>query len=217
MQNLFSFVGMAFILFVVALLFVETPPPPNRYIETLASWPPETGKVFADLELVDQDGQKFKLSDLRGKVILMQFVGMNDPVSQAFSGAAKIGAFQKVPLQEKVPEIREFFPKYTALPFPNPDVVFLQVLFYDLRFKPPKPKDAKMWAEHFGFKKSDNQIVAIVPHDMRNGYVFSLIPGYVLIDKGFILRANAAGSNPQDDLFKTLLPMVPIAIKEEKR
>jgi cytochrome oxidase Cu insertion factor (SCO1/SenC/PrrC family) len=40
------------------------------------SWPPQLGQPYPDLELVDQTGQKTRLSSFKGKVILIEPVGM---------------------------------------------------------------------------------------------------------------------------------------------
>lgn len=39
-------------------------------------WPPTPGEAYPDLRLVDHRGQRVQLSSLRGKVILVEPIGM---------------------------------------------------------------------------------------------------------------------------------------------
>ncbi len=41
------------------------------------AWPPELGKPYPDLELVDQTGKKVRLSSFKGKVLLIEPIGMS--------------------------------------------------------------------------------------------------------------------------------------------
>src|SRR5688572_24202884 len=56
-------------------------------------WPPEKGQAYPDLTLIDQEGTPTRLLDFKGKVILVEIVGMSCPACVAFSGGQRSGAF----------------------------------------------------------------------------------------------------------------------------
>src|SRR5262245_47616048 len=67
-------------------------------------WPPVIGKPFPDMELADQDGKATRLSEFKGKVLLVEPVGMACPACQAFSGAlGKPGCFKGATAQKGLP------------------------------------------------------------------------------------------------------------------
>lgn len=177
-------------------------------------WPPVIGKAFPDFELYDQDGRKARVSDFKGKVIFIEYVGMNCPACQAFSGAHLRGAYQNNAVQQGLQSIEEYFPQYArGVNLKNEGMVFLQILLYDMQLGAPKAKDAQKWARHFGFTKSQNQYVLVPTRDMRGNASYNLIPGFQLIDRDFIVRSDSTGHNPQDNLYTELLPMVPGLLK----
>src|SRR5579885_426641 len=62
----------------------EAPKPPK----TLGfAWPPVNGQAYPDLKLLDQDGHEVALSSFKGKVILLEPVGMTCAACNAYSGA----------------------------------------------------------------------------------------------------------------------------------
>lgn len=170
----------------------------------------QKGQTYPDIDLIDQTGQRFKLSDLKGKILVVEPVGMNCPASQAFSGAHDVGSFQNNAVQKGLQSVPKLIPRYTqGMPFPNREVVFVQILFYDMNFGPAQPDDAKKWAEHFKLDKANNEIVAVPAKDMRSNTTYNLIPGLQLIDKDFVLRSDSSGHHPQDNMYDTLIPMIP--------
>lgn len=176
-------------------------------------WPPVIDQPYPDLELIDQNGRPFHLSDFKGKVIIVEPVGMNCAACQAFSGAHEVGPFQNNPVQSGIPSFKELARTYAGLKIPHRDIIFIQLLLYDMQLMAPLPVHAQVWAEHFGFHTNANEIVAVSPHDLRSFTSYNLIPGFQLIDKNFVLRSDSTGHNPHDDLYRMLLPMIPIALK----
>lgn len=175
-----------------------------------AQWPPRLGQSYPDLTLIDQRGKTFRISDYKGKVIIIEPIGMNCPACQAFSGAHEVGSYKNNDVQSGLPSIKKLMPRYANdISLPHKDIVFIQLLLYDMKLEAPTAQDAKDWAKHFGFKKGDNEIVAISTSDMRSNASYKLIPGFQLIDKDFVLRSDSTGHHPRDSLYKTLLPMVP--------
>jgi hypothetical protein len=207
-------------IFLIAVLLSPFLLPPHidneRHEGIQGPWPPQVGKVYPDLILIDQTGQEFLLSDYKGYIIIIEPVGMNCPACQAFSGAERKGAFQNNPVQKGLPPFKELFPSYTdGLQLPHPKIVFIQLLLYDMSLGPPAAKHAEIWAEHFGFKKENNEIDAVSPYDLRGKASYNLIPGFQLIDSNFILRSDSTGHFPRDGLYWTLLPMVRELLKEK--
>ena len=175
-----------------------------------AGWPPRKGQLFPDeATYVDQDGNRMKLSRFKGKVLLVEYVGMNCPACQAFSGAHARGAYHGNPVQRGLQSIESYFPKYTGgLRLDDPRIVFIQILLYDMQLKAPRPADACQWAGHFDLRTARQEYVLVPVRDMRSQASFNLIPGFQLVDRSFRVRSDSTGHYPRDDLYRTLLPMV---------
>lgn len=171
-------------------------------------WPPLIAHSYPDLELIDQEGEPFKLSYLKGKVIVIQPVAMNNSASQGYSGAEDKGSFEKVNFDSSARSFRKIFTEYTQdLVLPHPDLVFIQILLYDMEYEAPKPLHAKIWAEHFDLRREHNHFVAVSKHRLGGSYANDMIPGFQLIDRDFILRADSTGDAPYHDLRYELIPM----------
>ena len=179
------------------------------YLESLAidNWPPKIGDEYPNLELVNYDGRKIVLSEFKGKMLLIEPVGMRCTACQAFSGGNTIGGFGNIRPQQGLPSIEVLLEQFGAIGALNsPDVVFAQILFYDLKNGPPSVDDAAAWAEHFGLDKHPNYYVFISPINMQSPKTRRMIPGFQLIDRNFILRYDAAGNSSPDSLYQDLLP-----------
>ena len=177
-------------------------------------WPPVIDQAYPDLELIDQNGKPFHLSDLKGKVIIIEPVGMSCAACQAFSGAHEVGPFQNNPVQGGLLSFKEMVRTYAGgIKIPRRDIVFIQLILYDMQLQAPLPVHAQTWAEHFDFRTNENEIIAVSPYDLRSNVSYNLIPGFQLIDKNFILRSDSTGHNPRDDLYRMLLPMIPVALR----
>ena len=69
-------------------------------------WPPKLNEPYPDLHLVDQTGSPTRLSDYKGKVILVEPIGIPCPACQAFCGGNMVGGFQGVQPQPGLPSIQ---------------------------------------------------------------------------------------------------------------
>jgi hypothetical protein len=117
------------------------------------SWPPKLGEPFPDLELVSHTGATVRLSDFRGKVVLVEPIGMTCAACNAFSGARERGGYENIEPQENLPSIEKLLPTYAHGQSLDDDrIVLVQLLLYDMKLNAPSPKDAREWAEHFGFE-----------------------------------------------------------------
>lgn len=181
----------------------------------ITPWPPVPGQTFPDLELIHQQGGTFRLSDLKGKVVVVEPIGMNCPACQGWSGANTRGSFENNAVQSGLTSFKRMLPVYAGgLTFPHGDIVLVQLLLYDMKMGPPDAKDAARWAEHFGFNIADGEFVAVAPHDMRNKASYAMIPGFYLLDKNLTLRSDATGHHPRHNLYKHTLPMIPQLLAE---
>ena len=179
-------------------------------------WPPIVGQTYPDLELIDQAGETFKLSYLKGKVIVIEPTGMNCPACQAFSGAHLVGAYKSRNAAVGLQSFREIFPMYAkGLKLPHHDVIFVDLLLYDMSMGHPTVQDAKEWAQHFHLTRGKNHFVAINSYDLRNKDTYNLIPGFQLIDRNFILRADSTGHRPKHDLYRQLIPLTTRLLAEK--
>ena len=193
---------------------------------TLASgktvdWPPEVGKPYPELELVDATGKIVKLSDFKGKVIVIEPIGMTCPACNAFAGGAKKGGIKGMSVQGGTESIADYFPQYAGgVSLHDDRIVFVSLLLFNLQMKGPTQEDAALWSDHFGLGEHKNTYVLAGGQELlaRNVYraSYDLIPGLQLVDKNFILRSDAAGHNPRDSMWETLMPMVPKLLEEKQ-
>ena len=181
-------------------------------------WPPQTGKRYPDLQLVDQSGQVVQLSSFRSRVILLETIGMNCPACQAFAGAHQKGAFGQVRPQPDLESIERMFTRFTdglslKKETASGRLIFVQLLLFDMNMGEVSAEDARRWARHFGMTRSDNQIVlAAGPPYTSWPYrrlSYDLVPGFQLIDRDFVLRSDSTGHHPKQNLYEDLLPMIP--------
>jgi len=179
-------------------------------------WPPELNKEFPDVELIDQNGSKLRISDFQGSVLLIEYIGMNCPACQAFSGAnTKIGPYQNNGVQKGLKSIKEYCPLYAnGVSLTDDEITYIQILLYDMKLGSPGLEDAKKWAKHFRFDSAKREFVTVPTKDLRGNASYNLIPGFQLVDKNFVLRSDSTGHNPRHNLWKTLLPMVSKLMEE---
>jgi hypothetical protein len=180
--------------------------------EPAIDWPPTKQKPFPDLELTNQDGKTMNLRDFQGKVILLEVIGMSCPACNAWSGAQEHGRYNNIDPQDRLPSIKQSFTQYTGLEWNDPRVVFVQILLFNLSMQTPTAENAHNWAEHFDFQTAQNEYVFagqdILLDPAHYDASYTMIPGFYLIDKNFIVQADATGHQPKDNLYTFLLPMI---------
>jgi len=194
---------------IIAVILIQ-----SGIAEAKAEWPPQLGERYPEIRMIDQTGKHVIVSDFEGSVILIEYIGMTCPACQAFSGAHRLGPFKKITPQHDLKSIEEYLPEYAGIKLSDERLVFIQIILYDMKMKAPIPKDAKEWARNFEFDRSKNRIVLAGTKEYVNSASYNLIPGFQVIDKNFILRSDSTGHNPHDNLFSTLLPMIPKLFKE---
>lgn len=178
-------------------------------------WPPKVGEPYPDLSLVDQDGNTLDLASLKGKVLLIEPVGLSCEACNAFSGGGIYGGFDGAKSQANLDSIETYLPQYSGgVEMNNSNLVFVQLLLYNKRMEAPSLEEVKAWADHFHFTTAHRQYVLGGTPALVNSASYAMIPGFQLVDKDFILRADSTGHSPKDDLFQTLLPMLPQLLRE---
>ena len=173
-------------------------------------WPPVLNRYYPDLELINQDGKRTRLSSFRGRVIIVEPIGMSCPACQAFAGANKpsvkpYGGFRP---QRGLKSIDEMLTQYAGVRVSDPRIVLVQLLLYNPSLKAPSLREGQAWARNFGLYTQRNAYVLVGTKKMINSHSYNMIPGFQLIDKNFVLRSDATGHHPKNDLYTHLLPMV---------
>lgn len=175
-------------------------------------WPPAMNVTYPDFDLIDQTGAPFKISDLKGKIVLIEWVDMSSPISQGYSNAADVGVFGSVEKfdQFAVP-IEKMIAKETSgqIVLPNDNLQILKIIIQTQNGQQPQQKDAEEWAAFFKYSKENNVIVAVPAKDLRGKLTETITPGYQLVDADLMLRVDSAGLNPKHNLQMTLVPMLP--------
>ncbi len=184
-------------------------PPTVQLMASGTTWPPEVGELYPDATLIDQAGNPVQLLSLKGSVLLIEPIGMTCAACQAFSGAHQYGALGGVVPQKGLPSIEKLFPQYTnGLSLKSRRLRFIQVLFYDMDMNPPTAHDVQEWTRHFRMNRSKNYLVLAAPQALQSRATYNMIPGFQLVDRNFVLRADSTGHAPRHNLYRELLPMV---------
>jgi hypothetical protein len=189
----------------------QAAPPP----EAPSPWPPRVGETYPDLRLVDQTGRVTSLSSFKGRVLLVEMIGMTCPACQGFSGAKKHGTFGGVDSDGGLTAIDELLRQYASgVTFPSDDLVFVQILLFDMKMGAPGAADARAWAEHFHRDAAKHQYVLAGGPALHNNASYVMVPGFQLVDRRFVLRWDATGHNPRHNLYRELLPALPKILQE---
>jgi thiol-disulfide isomerase/thioredoxin len=178
------------------------------WVGRTTNWPPEKGQTYPDLTLVDQEGNPTRLMDFKGKVILVEMVGMSCPACVAFSGGRKAGAFGSCQPQHNLESIEEYVQRFAGVRFDDSRLVFVQILLFNQQMGSPTVDELRAWADHFGFRRDRNQLVLGGANLTANEASLEIVPGFQLLDKNFVLRYDSTGAQPKDDLYSALLPQI---------
>ena len=171
-------------------------------------WPPVLGESYTDLELTDLEGRLTSLSDYRGKVILVEPIGMSCSGCVAFAGGHQYGPFADVMPQRNIESIKAYAEKYGQFDLDDPQIILVHLLLYNRQMQPPTSEDARRWAKHFDLQSSENKLVLVGRSSMLGPATRAMIPGFHLIDKNFVFQADSSGHQPTDNLYTGLLPLV---------
>lgn len=175
----------------------------------LRGWPPSVGKFYPNLVLKDQTGAVTALSDFRGKVILLEVVGLTCRACHAFAGGNEAGKehFRGIEPQRGLESIEEYARGYAKVSLDHRDIVFVQLVLYGMDGRSaPDEDDVRAWASHFQMERNRNEVVLIGDGRFTSSETRALIPGFHLIDRNGILRAMSSNDPRHDRLHESLLP-----------
>ncbi len=174
----------------------------------LQDWPPTLGNPYPDIELRDSSGEPVRLSSFKGKVLLIEPIGMSCPACIAFAGGNSDGrgGLDGRPAQGGLESIENYVERYArGASLRDPDLVFIHMLLYNDQMRAPTQEDARRWEEHFGVSRP-NHFVLYADERFINPASYKMIPGFQLVDRDFTLRVDATGHTPTHNLWKDLLP-----------
>ena len=183
-------------------------------------WPPRVGQPYPDLELLNHKGQTVSLSSYKGKLILIEPIGLSCPACNAFAGGNEhgVGGFRGVRPQTGLDSMAKHLPRYSpGVRIDDPRLVIVQLLLYGMDMQAPSLEDAQAWAKHFDIDTKPNHVVLIGDSRYVNPDSYNMIPGFQLIDGNFVLRADSTGHQPADDLYRHLLPRLGNMIRDMDR
>lgn len=184
--------------------------------ETTA-WPPKLNAPYPSVNMVDQEGQLTSIEDFRGKVVLIEIVGMTCPACVALSGGSLYGGYGSTLPQSNIEPIDEYVERFSGESLDNPDIVFVQILLSDPTMQPTDSEDAQTWAYHFRMNRKEGRIVLGGSKALFSGESLSLVPGFHLLDRNSVLRADSSGTLPPDNLYEKLIPMIPDLLSEQAK
>ncbi len=181
----------------------------NASSDMPANWPPQLGALFPDIRFLDASGATFQPSKLKGKVVLVEMLGMPCGACQAWSGAGKYGPYGGGKAQGGLDSIHQYVTQYGhGVQLTDPRIELVQILLYSMKMDNPTPEDARNWAKHFHLDGAPNVHVIVPEKSLISTTTYNLIPGFMLLDKQLIVRADSTGHNPKDNLYNKLLPMI---------
>lgn len=183
-------------------------------------WPANMNDPYPDIKFLDQNGKELALYDLKGRVVILEYIDISSPISQAQSGAAVIGAYHGSTTSQDIDKYSLPFSDVlkksinAGFSLPNNSIIELKVLVYGASGAQATVNDAQNWANHFALGTAgSNVIVAVTKKDFRSKRSDSLIGGFQLLDRNLLLRVDSSGPKPKHNLSMTLLPLVPKLIR----
>jgi len=176
------------------------------------------GQPYPNLQLRNSRGERVALEAFKGRVILVEPIGMDCPACNAFAGGNRPGAsgFQGIRPQGGLPSVEEILAQYAGgTSLADDRLVLVHLLLYEPGRKgPPSVETGRLWAEHFGFEESENTTVLVGENYLIGPASYNMIPGFQLIDRDFVLRYDASGHRPRHDLWRELMPALPSLLAE---
>ena len=183
---------------------------------SLRGWPPSVGQLYPSFVLEDQDGRATAIGDFRGKVVLIEVVGLTCKACHAFAGGNDPGRprFRGITPQPGLPSIERYAVGYANVSLSRPDVVFVQLVLYGMDGQTaPKKEDVRDWARHFDLRTSENAYVLVGDARFISPETRRLIPGFHLVDQNGILRSMSSNDPRHDPLHSSLLPKLAELVK----
>ena len=165
--------------------------------------------------MIDQNGDLTSLEEFRGKVVLIEVVGMTCPACVSLSGGMLYGGYGATLPQSNLESIEEYVGRFSGESLDNPDIVFVQILLSDPNGQPTNAEDAQTWAYHFRFDREEGRVVLGGSKTLFNSESLKMVPGFHLLDRNLVLRADSCGHEPRHNLYEKLIPMIPDLLSEQ--
>ena len=172
---------------------------------SVSNWPPQEGRKFPDVDLIDHHGRPFSIHSLAGKPVLVEFIAMSCAGCQAFSGGNRFGPFEKFASQKGLLSLEAYFERYTGHSMSTDRINVVQVVVYDLKLTHPNADDLAKWRTHFRLT-SPNMHVVGGTKALANSASFKMIPGFMLLDSDLNILLDSTGHSPKRDLYRDVLP-----------
>jgi len=175
------------------------------------------GQAFPEIEFGMADKSVKKISDFKGKALLVELVDMASPLSLAWAGAkGRPGPLILFAPQPGVPSLRQSFKK-AGLSLEDPRLVHIQILVLSPERNPMRPWDFERWSRQFHQNlKKPPLLISGAPEFLLPPYddeTLSRLPGLFLVDKNGVVRSQAAGVEAERHLQSDLLPAAASLLK----
>jgi len=171
------------------------------------AWPPVKGEPLPAITLPDAvSGETVDLSELRGKVLIVEPIGMKCPACNAYAGGLDRGGFRGARVQD-LPAFEDLLWDYGGVEARDePDLVYVQLLLYDTsNRREPDMELAREWVEHFGMDAWDNALVLVGDERYVNRASYAMVPGFFLVDRDGTVVADGTGHRPVDHPYEEVL------------
>jgi thioredoxin 1 len=181
-------------------------------------WSPRKGQLFPDLTIVLPDGTETRLTRWQNRAILIEYVAMPSPVSQALAGGNRRGPLGEQARSDvdvlEFAEVLPFFAK--GVEFDPEEWVHVALLVAGPEGGAPTAADARAWAQHFGIDVKQGRIVAAASTATLERGVRNFAPGFHLLDKRFVVQAVGTSGDIAERLRLDVLPALADALGKGK-
>ena len=195
-----------------------TPPVPGANAPTAKFKWPALGDPYPPLSLLDPDGRVVNLSTFRGKVLLIEPIGLCCAACQAYAGGDVVGEFKTKDshgVQPNLGSIERLFKRFArGTRWEDERIVYIQLLLYGSNTEAPTFIQAREWRAHFSPAwKQKPPVIMVGTPEMIGPNTYAMIPGFHLVDQNLILRYDSTGHSRKHDLYRELLPAIPAMLK----
>ena len=180
------------------------------------SWPPVLKKTFPNLTVIDEQGKPHKLKKLaQSKVLFVELGAMPCQASVALAGGHQHGPYHGIKPQAALPDVNSLFEDQTGgVYLDDDDIIYVQILTYNLLMQAPSSADLAAWKKHFKIKTSSSYFVMAATKELRAKVNKMMVPGFYLVDKKFVLRDSTDKRMHTPYLYDKLLPGVAALLDE---
>ncbi|GIW90874.1 MAG: hypothetical protein KatS3mg109_1306 [Pirellulaceae bacterium] len=177
-------------------------------------WPPEVGRPFPDLLLSDSGGWLTRISRFRGKVLLVELVAAGSPASVALAGGHAYGPFEGVAPQANLQSLTQYLATFGQVDVRHPDLIHVRIMILNRHAQPPSAHDLRQWERHFNLGEQPNAVTLAAPPELVTEAARRLAPGFYLVDRNFVVKAESCGIRPKHDFYTYVIPLLHDLLEE---